>query len=449
MRVEQAPCVRVVGGRMTPLLWLGRRTPTIVLPTELIARLDDDQIRCILCHELAHYVRRDVWASLFAFLASALYWWNPVAWWGRRELLSAQEECCDALVISRANVSRKKYAKTLLETIDFIDAERACLPVLASGFGRSFATRRRFEMIAESQVSRRLIGLGAPLVVLVGVAFLCIPVRGQTTQEPQSTAAAEGTVVKSVDGGRFVPDHTPKPIADLVDTLVQFDFQVAGAAAAKPANDALISQRARLKFNDKADVKVDPKKHCLYIGTPAYKGCENGSLRIELEKGVTYTVRCAGEAFMSSETGDDADPYPGVFFGYQSNEEDCHAIRYAILKPGRSIPFTTPTCLAAEEDVFAVAFFVQAWPHRTAPAQRGSYTLSFSRSEEVSRLDQEMGAELLTAKGLRRHVTWSAPAKLTTLPDAKSLRESKEFQEWHGQITKSQFKHLTNCAACH
>jgi hypothetical protein len=126
-------------------------------------------------------------------------------------------------------------------------------------------------------------------------------------------------------------------------------------------------------------VTVDPKKHCLYVGMAPYADCENGTLRIDLQKGVTYTVRCSGEAFMSSEEGEFADPYPGIFFGYQTNEQDCHAVHNTILKPGDTLTFTTPTCLATDEDVFAVAFFVQAWPHRKAPAQHGAYKLSFTR----------------------------------------------------------------------
>jgi beta-lactamase regulating signal transducer with metallopeptidase domain len=429
MQVDPAPAIRMIGARMTPLLWMRHRLPTIVLPAELIERLDDDQIRCVLCHELAHYVRRDVWTSLFAFLTSAVYWWNPVAWWGRRELLSAQEECCDALVISKTNVSRKKYAETLLETIEFINAERPCLPVLASGFGRTFATRRRFEMIAESQISRRLFGLGAPLVVLIGLAFLCIPVQGQATKEPQT----------SVPPGKAVQKPAP-PLR--VDFFERSDLGAAEANAAKRPHDELNSQRATLKFNDTADVTVDPKKHCLYIGIPPYKGCENGTLRIDLEKGVTYTVRCSGEAFMSTETGEYADPYPGVFFGYQTDEEDCHAIRYAILKPGQTITFTTPTCLAAEEDVFAVAFFVQAWQHRTAPAQRGSYKLSFSRSTDAT-------PTAPATLGLQPPVMAPQTYTFPTLPAVKGPADSKAFQEWHRQIADSQYKKLINCAACH
>jgi hypothetical protein len=111
---------------------------------------------------------------------------------------------------------------------------------------------------------------------------------------------------------------------------------------------------------------------------------------------VTYTVRCSGEAFMSTETGEFADPYPGIFFAYQTDQQDCHEIRNAILKPGDAITFTTPTCLGEEEDVFAVAFFMQAWKHRYEPAQRGSYTLSFTRTAGTRR--DPRGRPFLTPK---------------------------------------------------
>ena len=38
----------------------------------------------------------------------------------------------------------------------------------------------------------------------------------------------------------------------------------------------------------------------------------DGVVRLDLERGKTYTVTAAGEAFMSEQTGADADPFPGV-----------------------------------------------------------------------------------------------------------------------------------------
>jgi hypothetical protein len=349
-----------------------------VLPVELVARLENDQIRCILCHELGHLTRRDPWISFFAFLTRSVYWWNPVAWIAHREVLSAQEECCDALVMARTGISRKTYAAALFETIEFIHNVRPSSPVLATGFGRSFFARRRFEMIAKPMLDRRVLVV-VPLVVLLGVGFLALPVRGQTTEKKAAKNAKANVYVES---DSLILWHTGD--GDAVVTQ------------AKRASSAVAPKESRLKpdFGKTGDVKVDPKKHCLYVGMQPYEGCENGTLRIDLEKGVTYTVTCSGEALMSDEGGGNADPYEGIVFGYQTDEQDCHAVRNKVLKPGDSVTFTTPTCIGFDEDVFAVAFFLQAWPHRNGPDQRGSYTLKFTRTQpEVSFTTVDIGLQ--------------------------------------------------------
>src|SRR5262249_35004722 len=153
----------LVACRLVPLLWVRSGLPMIILPAALVERLEDDQIECIVCHELAHFIRRDHWSNAFALSVAALYWWFPIAWWARRQLLAARERCCDALAILTAGLSRRRYAETLLETIEFVNDERLLLPALASGFGRVSVVRRRFEMIAGHNVGSRFPALAAAL----------------------------------------------------------------------------------------------------------------------------------------------------------------------------------------------------------------------------------------------------------------------------------------------
>ena len=75
----------VVDARTTPLLW-GWRRPLVVVPRQLIDDLSPQQLRSIVAHELAHFVRRDHWANVFVFIVKGLLWWNPVVWWADREL---------------------------------------------------------------------------------------------------------------------------------------------------------------------------------------------------------------------------------------------------------------------------------------------------------------------------------------------------------------------------
>lgn len=97
--------------------------PTILIPSELDARLSFDDLVMMCAHELAHVKRRD--PRLFAALSAAriLFWFNPfvkrIA--ARAEL--AAEQSADALVLERG-ADRRAYAACFVEGLRYA-AERA------------------------------------------------------------------------------------------------------------------------------------------------------------------------------------------------------------------------------------------------------------------------------------------------------------------------------------
>jgi beta-lactamase regulating signal transducer with metallopeptidase domain len=192
MGLAAQPEVSTVSANVSPLLWVRRSGPLVVIPRRLVDQMSDEQLRCVVSHEIAHYVRRDHWTNQLSWLVAALCWWNPVVWWARRELRTAQEACCDALVIGRSVATRREYAETLFQALEFVQAEGSLSPALASGFGGKSSTRRRFEMIANPRVNHRLSWWSYPLLVAALAGLLCVPVRGQP-DEPKESEARKGT----------------------------------------------------------------------------------------------------------------------------------------------------------------------------------------------------------------------------------------------------------------
>jgi beta-lactamase regulating signal transducer with metallopeptidase domain len=198
--VSPVPSVRVVDACITPVLWLRRHKASIVIPRPLADALDDDQMTCILSHELAHLVRHDRAFNLVALAVVALCWWHPVAWWARRQMQARQEECCDALAIARLSRSRRLYAQTLLRALDFLQTSLDFGVLASPGFGNRSHLARRFEMIANSSV-RPNCSLGAVVLLALGAAsFVCLPVRA----EPPSADSAK-------DGKQVFPKPLDKP----------------------------------------------------------------------------------------------------------------------------------------------------------------------------------------------------------------------------------------------
>ena len=75
---------------------------------------------------------------------------------------------------------------------------------------------------------------------------------------------------------------------------------------------------------EKVEITVDAARHCVNLAYTSVKRDSRPNdtvVRLDLERGRTYTVTASGEAFMSSQTWVDADPFPGLFVLYGTDEE--------------------------------------------------------------------------------------------------------------------------------
>jgi beta-lactamase regulating signal transducer with metallopeptidase domain len=146
--LARCPTISIVPFAVSPLVWglVGGRA-WLVLPADLLAHLNPDEQSALLAHELAHLRRRDHWVRWLEIAALGLYWWHPVAWWARREIARAEEQCCDAWVVWSLPGAAVAYAKALLKTVDFLSEARPALPLAASGAGHVRSLKRRIAMI--------------------------------------------------------------------------------------------------------------------------------------------------------------------------------------------------------------------------------------------------------------------------------------------------------------
>ena len=78
-----------------PVLCRLPRGYELLLPEVFWRELDAAGRAAILRHELAHYLRGDVWTSLVARLLALPHWFNPASWWAVRRFDEAAEWACD------------------------------------------------------------------------------------------------------------------------------------------------------------------------------------------------------------------------------------------------------------------------------------------------------------------------------------------------------------------
>jgi bla regulator protein BlaR1 len=178
--LRRAPGVWLVRGPVSPLLWGGFGHPRILLPSDLVGRLDGRRRAALLAHELAHLRRGDHLIRWLELAATAAYWWHPIVWVARRGLREAEEQCCDAWVVWALPAARRAYADALVDTVDFLSSASPALPPLASGLGTVRHLKRRVVMIMRGKVSRRMSVPGLLFGLAFGAVLMAItPTWGQ------------------------------------------------------------------------------------------------------------------------------------------------------------------------------------------------------------------------------------------------------------------------------
>jgi beta-lactamase regulating signal transducer with metallopeptidase domain len=180
--LARCPGVWLLPAPVSPMLWALAGRPRLLLPAALWEHLDAEQQDTLLAHELAHLRRRDHWVRRLELVVLGLYWWHPVAWWARRELHEAEEQCCDAWVVWALPSAARAYATALLETVTFLSRSRPALPATASGAGRVRPLKRRLTMILRGTPSRTLTWGG--VLAVAALAALLLPLWPTWAEAP-------------------------------------------------------------------------------------------------------------------------------------------------------------------------------------------------------------------------------------------------------------------------
>lgn len=193
-----------------PCLVRRRRESCVVVPRSLWSQLAPPQRVAILRHELAHYVRGDLWKSMAMRLLAAPQWFNPAAWWAVRRFDECAEWACDQ-VAAGEGAAATEYSKLLLLLGTAPPGHIASLPAAHSG---CMATRIR-RLVAKPRRDGRAAWWVVALVVvgLLAVSLLRIDV----VEPPSRTLPDVAGALSAIDGPSPMPWHPDDLVAVLGD----------------------------------------------------------------------------------------------------------------------------------------------------------------------------------------------------------------------------------------
>nr|WP_269321918.1 M56 family metallopeptidase [Paenibacillus sp. UNC451MF] len=176
----------------TPTLF-GLVKPQLIMPQQISSSLNNDQLRHVFLHELAHSKRNDIGVNWFMHVLLIIHWFNPVLWYAYRRMREDQEIASDALALScLAADQRQDYGYTLIKLLESFSQ-----PVRVIGnvnlTGSRTQLQRRIKMIKQYKSnSYRWSFLGIATIVFISGCTLTSPKVSSTSTQWASSTVSEG-----------------------------------------------------------------------------------------------------------------------------------------------------------------------------------------------------------------------------------------------------------------
>ncbi len=144
-----------------PGVW-GVFAPTVLLPEAISNQLDDDELKALLTHEMAHVLRWDNLVSNLNMILCCVFWFNPILWLIDHWLLKEREEACDDVVLTWTGAG-ETYASSIKKIYRF------CLSAHISGLSAAGGSklRHRLDRILNGRAGKRFSFAHRILVALV------------------------------------------------------------------------------------------------------------------------------------------------------------------------------------------------------------------------------------------------------------------------------------------
>lgn len=163
----------LVSGKVSSPTVFGFFRPKLLLSTVHMKILDEQQLRYIFHHELAHIKRRDVGVNWLMHSLLILNWFNPILWYAYSCMREDQELACDALALTCIDSEEQiAYGHTIISLLEHYSGYYQ-VPSVANFSKNKRMLKRRILMIKKFQKkSYRWSALGAVAIIAVSSVSL-------------------------------------------------------------------------------------------------------------------------------------------------------------------------------------------------------------------------------------------------------------------------------------
>ncbi len=204
----------LVSGKVSSPTVFGFIRPKLLLSTVHMKILDEQQLRYIFHHELAHIKRRDVGVNWLMHGLLIFNWFNPILWYAYSCMREDQELACDALALTCIDSEEQiAYGHTIISLLEHYSGYYQ-VPGMANFSKNKRMLKRRILMIKKFQrKSYRWSALGAVAVIAVSsVSLLNAHADKPTNPEKQQ--------IEVKNNMKELKTQTDIPIQQIVEKMI-------------------------------------------------------------------------------------------------------------------------------------------------------------------------------------------------------------------------------------
>ncbi|WP_462411415.1 M56 family metallopeptidase [Neobacillus sp. Marseille-QA0830] len=186
-------------GKISSPTVLGFLHPRILLSNVYLSQLNEQQLRHIFYHELAHIKRRDVAVNWLMHSLLVINWFNPILWFAYVCMREDQELACDAYALSFMEEEEKiSYGHTIISLLEHY-SHYYQTPSLANLSRNKRMLKRRILMIKKFQKKSygwSILGIAA-IVIVSSLSLLNAHADGPTVKQEKQAGDTANSEVES------------------------------------------------------------------------------------------------------------------------------------------------------------------------------------------------------------------------------------------------------------
>lgn len=150
--------------------------PRLILPKEVCDKVNYDELRYIILHEMAHLKRKDTIIGFIISILQILHWFNPILWYAFYKMRQDREVACDAFALSY--IDSNDYTKYGYTIIKLLENHKRCNGICGVQciVNDKHGLKRRITMISLfKKNSYKWSAIAIVLLILIGVVTLTNP----------------------------------------------------------------------------------------------------------------------------------------------------------------------------------------------------------------------------------------------------------------------------------